>query len=198
MKKEDLVKLGLDEEAAVKAANASAEELKGYIPKSRFDEVNGEVKNLKELLAERDGQLNTLKSSTGDAAALKKQIERLQDDNKTKDETHAAEMQALRVNAAVDTALTGAKAKNLTAVKALLKFEGAELGEDGTVKGLKEQLDALAKSDAYLFEGKTKPNIKGAAPGQSGKEDPDNKVDTSKMSYEELAAYMTENPDAEI
>lgn len=33
MKKEELVKLGLDEETAEKVANASAEELKGFVPK---------------------------------------------------------------------------------------------------------------------------------------------------------------------
>ena len=33
MKKEDLVKLGLDEETAKKVADASAEELKGFIPR---------------------------------------------------------------------------------------------------------------------------------------------------------------------
>ena len=40
MKKEDFLKLGLTEELAVKAAEASTEELKGFIPKNRFDEVN--------------------------------------------------------------------------------------------------------------------------------------------------------------
>ena len=47
----------------------------------------------------------------------------------------------------------------------------------------------------YLIE---KTQIKGANPGETGKEDPDTKVDIAKMSYEELAAYMTENPDAEV
>ena len=40
MKKEDFVKLGMDEELAAKCEAASLEELKGFIPKSRFDEVN--------------------------------------------------------------------------------------------------------------------------------------------------------------
>ena len=40
MKKEDFVALGISEEAAEKVAAMFAEELKGYVPKSRFDEVN--------------------------------------------------------------------------------------------------------------------------------------------------------------
>ncbi len=40
--------------------------------------------------------------------------------------------------------------------------------------------------------------MKGAKPGEGGKEDGDDKVDTSKMTYSELAAYMVEHPDAKI
>ena len=37
MRKEDFLKLGLSDELAEKAASASAEELKGYVPKGDFD-----------------------------------------------------------------------------------------------------------------------------------------------------------------
>lgn len=202
MKKEDLVKLGLDEEAAKKVADASAEELKGFIPKARFDEVNTEKKTLETTLAERNTQLETLKNSTGDVEALKTQITTLQTDNKTKDEAHAAEIKQLKVNTAIDAVLSTAKAKNKVAVKALLKdLDKAELADDGTVKGLQEQVDALLKAEdsKFLFDTATKQTkLKGAVPGETGKENPDGKVDVTKMSYEELAAYMEENPDAEI
>lgn len=201
MKKEDFVKLGIDEETAKKCEIASQEELKGFIPKVRFDEVNNEKKKLELDLRDRDGQLETLKNSTGDVEAMKKQIATLQADNKAKDDAHAAEIKKMKVDAAVDAALTGAKAKNNTAVKALLKdLDKAELAEDGTIKGLAEQIEALQKSDAYLFDTTTKKQtqVKGAKPGESGNEDGDHGVDTSKMTYSELAAYMAEHPDAKI
>ena len=200
MKKEEFVKLGIDEEVAKKCEAASQEELKGYIPKTRFDEVNDEKKKLQDAVKDRDEQLETLKKSTGDNEALKKQIEDLQADNKAKDEAHAAEIRQLKVDAAVDTALTGAKAKNLVAVKALLKdMDKAELAEDGTIKGLADQIAALQKSDSYLFDAKdSKKQMKGAKPGEAGNEDGDKGVDTSKMTYSELAAYLAENPDAKI
>lgn len=200
MKKEEFVKLGISEDLAAKAEAASLEELKGYIPKARFDEVNNEKKKLELDVRDRDSQLETLKNSTGDVEAMKKQIETLQADNKAKDEAHAAEIHNLKVNAAIDSALTGANAKNLVAVKALLKdMDKAELDADGSIKGLAEQIAALQKSDAYLFETKdTKKKVKGAEPGESGNDDGDKGVDTSKMSYSELAAYLAENPDAKI
>ena len=199
MKKEEFVKLGIDEETAKKCETASQEELKGFIPKARFDEVNTAKNTAEALLKERDGQLETLKNSTGDVDALKKQIETLQSENKAKDDAHAAEIKQLKIDNALETAITAAKGKNAKAIKALLNFENAELADDGTIKGLAEQIEALQKSDEYLFEAKSSKNqVKGAKPGEAGNEDDDGTVDTSKMTYSELAAYLAENPDAKI
>ena len=201
MKKDELLKLGLDEETAAKVETASLDELKGFIPKARFDEVNNEKTGLQASLKERDSQLETLKNSTGDIEGFKKQIADLQTANTEKDKAHAAEIKTLKVNAAVDAALTAAKAKNMKAVRALLDLEKADLADDGTVKGLDDQIKKLAGADdsKFLFEEETKKTqMKGAAPAETGKEEPDTKVDVSKMTYEELAAYMEANPDAKI
>ena len=40
--------------------------------------------------------------------------------------------------------------------------------------------------------------MKGAKPGESGNEEGDHGVDTSKMTYSEMMAYLAENPDAKI
>lgn len=201
MKKEEFVKLGVDEELAKKCEVASQEELKGFIPKARFDEVNNEKKKLELDIRDRDSQLETLKNSTGDIEAMKQQIAALQAENKTKDEAHAAEIKQLKVDNAIESALMDAKVRNVKAVKALLtNLDKAEFAEDGTMKGLAEQIEALQKTDAYLFETDEtkKVQMKGARPGESGNEDGDYSIDTSKMTYSELAAYMAENPDIKI
>ena len=150
MKKEELVKLGLDEETAEKVANASAEELKGFVPKSRFDEVNNAKKTAEDTVKERDQQIESLKSA-GNVDDLKQQITTLQNENKAKDEAHAAELLKVRIDSDVEAALTEAKAKNHKAVKALLDLEKAELGDDGKVKGLREQIAALTKAEDSKF-----------------------------------------------
>lgn len=200
MKKEDFIKLGIDEETAKKCETASQEELKGFIPKTRFDEVNTAKNTAEALVKERDEQLETLKNSTGDVDAMKQQIATLQADNQAKDEAHAAEIKKLKVDNAIETALTGAKAKNTLAVKALLKdIDKAELLEDGSIKGLAEQIEALQKSDAYLFDTTSKKTqVKGAKPGEKGDDGNSGDPDTSKMTYSELTAYLAENPDAQI
>ena len=200
MKKEELVKLGLTEEDADKVAEASEEELKGFVPKSRFDEVNEARKHAEESVKERDKQIEGLKESAGDAEKLKQQIEQLQQDNKAKDSNHALEIKKLKIDNAVDSALNAAKAKNLKAVRALLDLDKAELDENGSVKGLAEQIKKLSEAEdsKFMFESSGKPKMKGAKTGEDGIDDNDGKPDTSKMSYDELCQYLSENPDVEL
>lgn len=201
MKKEDFIKLGLDEDIAKKCEAASTEELKAYIPKTRFDEVNNEKKKLELDVRDRDGQIETLKNTSGDAAEWKKKAEEFQAENKKKDEDHVAEINQLKIDSTLDSAITGAKGKNAKAIKALLDMSKIKVDKDGNVTGHAEQLEALVKAEdsKFLFNTETKKTkMKGAEPGDPGKEDPDNKVDTYKMSYEELCAYMEENPDATL
>lgn len=206
MKRKFLEDMGLEKEQVDKILDENSQDIgkaKGDSEKIQkdLDAANAEVESLKGQISNRDKQLETLKNSTGDVEAMKQQIATLQADNKAKDDAHAAEIKQLKIDAAIDSALTGAKAKNNTAVKALLKdLDKAELADDGTIKGLAEQIEALQKSDAYLFDTTTKKKtqVKGAKPGESGNDDGDHEVDTSKMTYSELAAYMAEHPDAEI
>jgi hypothetical protein len=195
MKKKELLDLGLDDALAEKVAAASVEELKGYVPMSRFNEVNEARKHAEDSLSERDKQIEGLKSAAGDAEKLKGQIEKLQAENKQKDSVHAAEIQKLKLDAAVDAALTAAKAKNLKAARALLNLDKAELSDDGKVKGLDEQIQKLKAADdsKFLFDSAGK--LKGAKTGESGAEDGEKKPDLSAMSYTELAKYFEDNPD---
>ena len=110
-------------------------------------------------------------------------------------------MDQLRLDNAIDAALSAAGAKNSKAVKALLDTGKVKLGEDGKLTGLDEQLKEIQKTDAYLFAEKQQgqqATFKGFQPGASGDMKPGTKVDTSKMTYSELAAYMAANPDTKI
>lgn len=169
MTKEKLMEWGLTEEQA----NKVMEGLNGsFVTKARFNEVNTELTKTKATITERDGQLEALKKSGADATALQEQITQLQADNKKKDADHAAELKALKISNAVELALTGAKAKNTTAVKALLAdfIAKAELAEDGTVKGLDDEVKKLVegKDTAFLFDKATEKKFKGAKSAEKG------------------------------
>lgn len=195
MNKEDLIAMGLTEEQAKKVMDS----LDGnYVTKTRFNEVNEENKTLKKSVSDRDKQLEDLKKSSGDNEELKRQIETLQQENANQKKAHEAEMAQLRLDNAIDAALTAAGAKNIKAVRALLDTSKVKVGEDGKLTGFDDLLSAVQKSDSYLFaEKQQKQNFKGFQPGASGNVKPGTKVDMSKMTYEELANYIDQNPDAE-
>lgn len=179
MTKETLIQMGLAEEQADKIA----EELnKAYVPKTHYDEVSAELKAAKATIKERDTQLETLKKSTGDVEALKKQFDELQAKNKTDAESHAAEIKAMKINNAVEKALSDAKAINPATVIPLLKdfLAKAELDDDGALRGLADEIGKLTKAEetSFLFKADTsnKSGISGAAPAGSATTSPDPKL----------------------
>lgn len=179
----------------------SAEIGKNFVAKADFNAVNAEKKTLTDTVKARDEQLQVLQASTGDAEALKAEIAKLQADNKAAAETHAAEILRIKVDAAVDTALVNSKAKNVKAVKALLDLDKAELADDGTVKGLAEQIQKLTAGPdtGFLFDTSNgKPNFKGVKPGEGSNDPAPGNKETKDMSYDELCAYLAENPDAKL
>lgn len=208
MTRKQLEDLGLTKEQAdsvMKINGDDIENAKGTAS-TEIKNLQTEVEGLKTQVGDRDKQLETLKASAGDNADLKKQIEDLQTENATAKAAHESELNQLKIDFAVEKALTGAKAKNIKAVKALLELGEAKLDKDGNVKGLDEQIEKLRSGDdtKFLFEAqkqqKQQQNFKGFQPGASGEQKPGEgeKVDFSKMSYDELTAYMEANPDAQI
>lgn len=173
---------------------------KNFVARSDFNTLNTEKKALADTVKERDKQLEELKNSTGDVEALRQQIATLQTDNANAAQAHEAEIKRLKIDAAVELALSAAKAKNVKAVKALLDLEKAELAEDGTVKGLAEQIEKLAKApdSGFMFEAKnTKKGFTGLKPGESGDPGTGGKK-PEDMTYDELCAYLAENPEAAL
>lgn len=171
MNKEDLLKLGLSEEQVEKVLSANVEQLKGFIPKSRFDEVNNAKKQLEKDLNDRDVQLENLKNSSGDLETMKQIIENLQRDNKVAKDNFEAELAKFKLESAIDTTLLSSNAINTKAVKALLDMGKIKL--DGEVLiGINEQIEALktAEDSKMLFktaEPKPKePNFSGVKPGE--------------------------------
>lgn len=106
-----------------------------------------------------------------------------------------AEISEMKFDYALSAALTGAKARNSKAVKALLDMDGLKLN-DGKIIGLDEQLSQIKEENGFLFESdEPAPTIvkgtNGGSGGIGGKK-------PSEMTYSELCDYMEQNPGAEI
>ena len=157
-------------------AKVSAEIGKNFVSKADFNQVNAAKKKAEDDVKTRDQQLETLKKSTGDTAALQEQITTLQTQNAEAKKTYEAELARVRLDGAVEAALTAAGAKNNTAAKALLAdfLSGAKLAEDGTVEGLEGAVKALTEDTgtAFLFEKADSGLLPGAKPADAGRADP--------------------------
>ena len=126
-------------------------------------------------------------------------IKKAADDWKEKAEKAEADankqISEMKFDYALTAALTGAKARNVKAVKALLDMEGLKLNDDKII-GLDEQLSQIKADNDYLFESDTPAptfvkGTNGGSGGISGKK-------PSEMTYTELCEYMAQNPGAEI
>ncbi len=129
-----------------------AKELPKYFkPAKEFNEVseklktaNKEIETLKTTNTSIQTEYDNFKKgsiSQADYEAKKKEIE---DNSK-------AEIEKVRLESKIDLAINNAKAKNVKSVKANLDLDKIKLDGDKLL-GFDDQIEALKKSDAYLFD----------------------------------------------
>ena len=124
---------------------------KHFKPASEFNEVNEKLKNanteIETLITSQKNIQTEYESfkkgsiSQADYEAKKKEIE---DNSK-------AEIEKVRLESKIDLAINNAKAKNVKSVKANLDLAKIKLDGDKLL-GFDDQIEALKKSDAYLFD----------------------------------------------
>lgn len=147
-------------EAYKKNGHADATDLPEYIGKSRFDEVNGKLKNSEKKVADLEKQIADLQKGGDDAGgddAVKAAITAKETELK---EAHQKEIDSIKRDYAMDTAILKAHGKNAKAIKALIDPE----------KKLEDEIARLQKDEAYLFEGEDDiPGGTGKKGGDGGK-----------------------------
>lgn len=193
----------------LKSLNLSQEVIDKIMAENGKD-IAAEQKRADKIIQERDSyklKAENLEIQVNDANAEIQKfkdmdvegIRQAADDWKEKAEKAEADankqISEMKFDYALTAALTGAKAKNVKAVKALLDKEGLKLNDDKII-GLDEQLSQIKADNDYLFESDTPaPTIvkgtNGGSGGIGGKK-------PSEMTYTELCDYMAQNPGAEI
>lgn len=118
--------------------------------KAAQETAKAEIEGLKTQVAEANAQIEEFNGL--DVEAIKAKSEEW----KTKYEQAQADaekkLEQVQFDHALDSALSGAKARNAKAVKALLDMEGLKLN-NGEIIGLDKQLETLKADNGYLFEG---------------------------------------------
>lgn len=151
MKREDLTKLGLTDDAVIDAIMAAhGKDVEKH--KTAVDTSKAELDTLKTQLVEANKQIEGFKGMNVD------QIKAAAEEYKTKFEQaqteHAAQLEDVKFNHALDSALAAAQAKNLKAVKPLLDLEVLKKAYDPkteTIIGFEDHLKPVKEKEAYLF-----------------------------------------------
>lgn len=165
MKKEDLIKLGVDEKTVYQIFAIHGKDLEKM--KSSVAQVTTERDALKTQLDETSKQIESFKNMKPE------ELQKAADEWKSKYEQATTEAQKqlanLKFDHALQSALSGAKAKNPKAVQALLDKELLKLNDaDGSIVGLNEQLEKIKSENDYLFADETPaPKIVTGAKSQS-------------------------------
>lgn len=114
-----------------------------YVSKEKLDAKIEELKTVQASLAEKD-------------AALKKwdgvDLEKLKAENDAKTQELNKQLAALKKQNAVETSLLAENIQDLKAIKAYIDFDTVKVGDDGSVTGLKEQVEKLRNEKAFLFK----------------------------------------------
>lgn len=164
MKKEDLIEQGLTED---QAKFVMAEHGKTVTTlNSQITTLQQSETELKNQVNKRDADLKKIQKDNSDNDALKQQIKDLQKENSDQEAKHQEQLVALQKTTALNALLSESKAKNPKAVAALLDNEKI-IFKDGELSGVKEQIEELKKSDAYLFDLGTKPSSYNPAAGKT-------------------------------
>ena len=129
-----------------KVIDAIDESKSGMVPRSRLNDKNAEIDELKAEITNRDEQIVKLHDSVKDDSELQKELDELKDKN--------AEWQTKYQESQLNNAVKLAVAKDANDADDILAFinkDELELQDDGKVKGLDKAIESLKESKPYLF-----------------------------------------------
>ena len=179
-------------ETALKDKDVVIETTEGFIPKMRYDQVSTDLKDYKKKYEDVNAEYEKLKPLAAGNEALTKQITDLQASNEKTKTEYEAKIQARERDFALSDALRGAKARNTKAVMGLLEHDKIVL-KDGKLDGLDSQLEALKKSDPYLFEAVQQPKVDAFGKPIETKGNPDGSGSVSQEAVDLASKYVSKS-----
>lgn len=161
---------------------------KDYVPRSRLNDKNQEISELKAEIKTRDEQITDLQKAAKGNEELETKLKDLEKQN--------GEWESKYKQTQIDTAikLAAKDAKDPADVLAFIDKGKLQLNEDGTITGLDDALKTLRESKAYLFAEEQR--LGGRTPHPGGQKPPAiTKEQFNSMSYNDRVQLYNENPD---
>ncbi|MTV23017.1 phage scaffolding protein [Staphylococcus delphini] len=143
-----------------KVLDAFDESQSGMVPRSRLNDKNAEIKDLKAEITNRDEQIANLEKSMKNESEVQKELDKVKQENAD----WQTKYEETQLNNAIKLAVAK-DANDANDVLLMLDKSNLELQEDGNVKGLEDAVKALQKSKPYLFA-EQKPT--GRTPNEGG------------------------------
>ncbi|MEJ7542941.1 MULTISPECIES: phage scaffolding protein [Staphylococcus intermedius group] len=129
-----------------KVLDAFDESQSGMVPRSRLNDKNAEIKDLKAEITNRDEQIANLEKSVENESEIQKELDKVKQENAD----WQTKYEETQLNNAIKLAVAK-DANDANDVLLMLDKSNLELQEDGTVKGLEDAVKALQESKPYLF-----------------------------------------------
>lgn len=146
MNRKFLEELGLEKDQINSIMEKNGEDLEKQ--KEKLAQKDEEIRGLKANIEERDKDIEDLKKA--DDKVSKEDYEALQNKYKELEKTSKENVANVTKNFLIDKALAGSKAKNVDVLRKQIDFDKVKLDGD-KITGLDDQIEALQKSDSYLF-----------------------------------------------
>ena len=174
MKRDELKALGLEDAVIDKIMDLNGTDINAI--KGKLTNAEETIQTLQTTIGERDTDIQALKETAGNSGELNTKLADLQSKYDADTQKLNDQIQQSKVSSALELALLSNKARNTKA--ALIDMEKIELDENGAIKGLDEQIEALRTENSFLFDGEPQPKDPvppigaPAAPGAGSATDP--------------------------
>lgn len=168
MKREELKNLGLTDEQLDGVMKLHGQDVENNKAKfANYDEIKKANENLKSQVEQASKDLKKLSKLTTDNADLNKTVEDLRKAAKEAQDKATADIQAMKMDNAINASLSEHKARNTKAVRALLDMDSINFNDKGELEGFDDQLNTIIKDNAFLFDQGEKAEYKPSGNGIS-------------------------------
>lgn len=151
MKREELTALGLDGIQTDKVMELYGQGVEKHKQAAASEKARAD--GLQAQLAQRDQDLASLTEKAQGSDALSAQLEEMKTQYAAERQNLEQQLAQNRLDNGITVALMQSQARDVAAVKAMLDLSKVAVGEDGTVTGLSDQLEALKQEKAWAFGG---------------------------------------------
>lgn len=158
MTRKELEELGLEKDVIDKVMDLNGQAINKT--KAELEEAKTTAETLQTELDKRVNDFNELKGKSKNTEELQERLETLNDEyDKFKEETTQREKD-IKLQSALKLAIAKSGTIDEVSLKANLDLEEVELLEDGTLKGIDAQIEALKEDKEYLFKKQLASGIK--------------------------------------